>query len=86
VADLKYRLGRMPQLIDFVYHDSFDPTLLCSTDTKTRNYWSLLHRLKEVSVKPTDEQSAFLTFLSSELLNGKRPQELLLLRTLLELG
>lgn len=86
VADLKYRLGRIPQLIDFVYHDSFDPTLLCSTDAKTRNYWSLLHRLKEVSVKPTDEQSAFLTFLSSELLNGKRPQELLLLRTLLELG
>lgn len=86
VADLKYRLDRIPQLIDFVYHDSFDPTLLCSTDAKTRNYWSLLHRLKEVSVKPTDEQSAFLTFLSSELLNGKRPQELLLLRTLLELG
>lgn len=86
VADLKYRLGRIPQLIDFVYHESFDPTLLCSTDAKTRNYWSLLHRLNEVTIKPTKEQSSFLDFLSSELLNGKRPQELLLLRTLLELG
>lgn len=86
IAELKYRLGRIPRLIDFVYHESLDPNVLCATDQHIRNYWSLLHKLKEVDSAPSPTEDGFLSFIAAELLNGKRPQELLLLRELLDRG
>lgn len=86
IAELKYRLGRIPRLIDFFHHELFDPTVLCATDQYTRNYWALLHKLKEVDVAPSPDEDGFLSFIAAELLNGKRPQELLLLNELLKRG
>ena len=86
IAELKYRLGRIPKLVDFIYHESLDPSVLCATDQHTRNYWSLLHRLKEVHSAPSQEEDGFLSLIAAELLNGKRPQELILLFELVHRG
>lgn len=86
VRDLEFRLGRTPQLIDFFRHETFDPPLLASATRDWKSYWSLLHHLDCVKVAPSDTEDRFLFMLSTELLNGKRPQELLLLRELLARG
>ena len=86
IAELKYRLGRIPKLVDFLYHESMDPSVLCATDQHTRNYWSLLHKMKEVNSAPSQEEDGFLSLIAAELLNGKRPQELILLSELVHRG
>jgi len=83
IQNLKHRLGKVPRLVDFETHESIAPYVLAS---KYRNYWSLLHSLRFVDEGPSTTEDAFLTFLSNELLNGKRPQELLLLRALCREG
>ncbi|AKK02845.1 DUF3427 domain-containing protein [Corynebacterium epidermidicanis] len=80
ILAFQQRHNRLPRLIDFARFDLVDPVLI---STKYGNYWSLLSSLKFVNEKPTDEHNAFLNFLSMELLNGKRPQELLLLKQLI---
>ncbi|MCC2028586.1 DEAD/DEAH box helicase [Microbacterium sp. YMB-B2] len=81
VAELENRLNRPPTLLDFARFDTADPVVVA---TKRDNYWSLLHALKRVDRAPTPEQSSWLTFLSNEILNGKRPHELLLLQALID--
>lgn len=83
ILNLEYRLGQLPRLIDFETHESINPYLMAS---KYKNYWSLLHSLKFVDVGPSDKERGFLNMLSAILLNGKRPQELLLLKILCEQG
>ncbi|MEJ5998624.1 DEAD/DEAH box helicase [Corynebacterium sp. H130] len=74
--------GRLPKLIDFASLDLTDPVIMATTKDSP-NYWSLLHRLKFVESKPSDSQRRYLNFLSGELLNGKRPHELIALQKLL---
>lgn len=81
ITDLTNRLDRPPTLLDFARFDAADPVVVA---TKRDNYWSLLHSLKAADRAPTTEQSGWLTFASAEILNGKRPHELLLMRTLLD--
>ncbi|QGU01748.1 type I restriction enzyme EcoKI subunit R [Corynebacterium kalinowskii] len=75
-----HRHGTLPRLIDFARFDLVDPVLIGSS---YHNYWSLLSSLKFVESTPSPRQKHFLDFLSSELLNGKRPHELLVLKRLL---
>lgn len=86
IETLRSRLGRVPSLEDFEHHDAMDPYLLASTDAKSANYWSLLAYFEVVSTCPSEFEDAVLRMLTRELLNGKRPQELLLLQTLLAEG
>lgn len=79
--ELESRLGTTPALLDFARFDLVDPTVIA---TKHGNYWEFLSRLRRADTAPLPAKSAILTFLSSELLNGKRPHELLLLQQLLE--
>lgn len=78
-AELQNRLGQPPLLLDFARFNTVDPVVIAN---KAGNYWTFLNRIKAEEITPTSEQSAFLTFLSRELLNGKRPHELVLLREL----
>ena len=82
ILELKQRLGEVPRLMDFARFDTIDPVIIASTPSY-KNYWSLLHACKFEQTTPTEQQAAFLNFFSAEILNGKRPQELLLLRKLL---
>lgn len=79
IAELANRLGRTPRLLDFARFDTADPVVLAG---KRGNYWQLLWLLKRVEHPPGTKAGKLLSFLSLELLNGKRPHELLLLRAL----
>ncbi|MGO3233641.1 MAG: DUF3427 domain-containing protein [Microbacterium sp.] len=80
VSNLANRLGRAPDLLDFARYDTADPVVVATT---SRNYWELLHKLNREDNAPTPEESAALTYFSREILNGKRPHELLILRELM---
>ncbi|WP_198416297.1 DEAD/DEAH box helicase [Cryobacterium sp. Sr3] len=79
-VDLKNRLGRSPLLMDFARFDTVDPTVIA---TKQKNYWRFLNKVGATDASAGEFEDAVLTFLSGELLNGKRPHELLLLDKLL---
>lgn len=77
---LEGRLGKAPALLDFARFDTVDPVLIA---TRESNYHRFLNKMK-ASVDPISARAdAVLTFLSVELLNGKRPHELLMLQKLL---
>lgn len=81
IRELELRKGYLPKLLDFALEGTFDPVLMAAG---RKNYWSLLHHTKFLDYGPTDQQIPFLNFLSKELLSGKRPHELLILRMLLQ--
>ncbi|MDH6236334.1 DEAD/DEAH box helicase [Cryobacterium sp. CG_9.6] len=78
--ELKNRLGHAPRLIDFARFDLVDPTVIA---TKHRNYWRFLEKVGALELPAGAYEDSVLSFLSEELLNGKRPHELLLLDALL---
>lgn len=80
---LKQRLGRPPLLYDFARFDNADPVVVA---TKSKNYWILQNKFKAELVVPTEPEAALLSFLSTEILNGKRAHELLLLDYVLRTG
>lgn len=78
--ELKNRIGRTPMLMDFAHYDTVDPVVLA---TKRKCYWNLLGSFDKEVEGPSSEEEAYLSLLDSELLNGKRPHELLLIQALL---
>lgn len=83
IQDLQYRLNRVPKLHDFARFDTVDPVVIAGAKN---NYWSLLLKTKFVTEGPTEIEKAYLSLLTIEFLNGKRPQELLLIQSLLANG
>ncbi|TDM21272.1 DUF3427 domain-containing protein [Macrococcoides canis] len=81
--ELKNRLGRTPYLIDYIYYKSIDPIVFF--DGGKGNYGKMLLKFNDSnSLVLSDYEDKILTFLSNELLNGKRPHELVLLKMLLD--
>ena len=78
--DLASRLGTVPRLFDFARFDAVDPVVLA---TKEKNYWRLLTKFAGPREAPAPHLDRMLNLLTQEVLNGKRPQELVLLDTLL---
>lgn len=83
ISNLQFRLGQIPKLIDFARFETIDPYILAS---KYGDYWSLLASLKFVTHGPSHIEAQYLKFLSTEILNGLRPHEALLLQALIEDG
>ncbi|MYL39215.1 DUF3427 domain-containing protein [Halobacillus litoralis] len=79
--ELKNRIGRIPMLVDFQKHHSIDPLVLVD---KKGNYVEFLEGVKEEVGHLTHRERQILTMLSQEVLNGKRINEPLLLRLLLD--
>lgn len=79
-VELKNRLGRAPLLLDFARFDLVDPIVIA---TKQKNYWKFLIKVGASEVLASAYEDSVLTFLSEELLNGKRPHEMLLIKELL---
>lgn len=79
--DLHHRLGRPPLLQDFARYGTVSP-LVFAANGRLSNYGDFLNKMG-VAVKLTAYEHAALTFVTKELVNGKRPHELLLLQLLL---
>lgn len=83
IEAVRRRVGRTPFLSDFLRFESVDPVVLA---TKVGNYPELLAKLKIADHGLSARSLLALTVLSKELLNAKRPHELILLRHLLAGG
>lgn len=81
--EVKNRIGRVPLLYDFMVHDSIDPVVLVSQQHH-QNYHQFLTKIKENEYDISNEENAVLTMLSTEVLNGKREHEIILLDLLLK--
>lgn len=79
--DLKAKLGHAPLLYDFYQYGTTAPTVFAKNHLLA-HYGDFLKKMGE-NVVLTDYQSSVLSFVTKELLFGKRPHELLLLESCL---
>lgn len=79
--DLKYRIGHIPMLSDFIKHNSADPEVIIKV---SGNYYNFLKRVKETQPLLSEYETQLLSLISIELINGKRIHELVLLSLLVE--
>lgn len=77
---LKNKIGRIPKLIDFVDHYSIDPLVILD---KFKTYPMFLKSMKEDLLMIENYQTKVLEMLSSEIADGKRAHEVILLNLLL---
>ncbi len=78
--ELKQRLGRVPLLIDFLQSNSVSPAVF-ARNKLLDNYGSFLVKMGE-EVKLNQYENQILSFITKELLSGKRAHELILLSLL----
>ncbi|MDO7907583.1 DEAD/DEAH box helicase [Paenibacillus sp. JX-17] len=74
--DLKNRLNRIPNLMDFMNNDSIDPMIFADEHA---SYYHFLQKIKETVPPLTEQEQKYLVMLSAEVLNGKRMHEIVLL-------
>jgi hypothetical protein len=79
---LKYRLGKIPSILDFHAYGEIEPLLFIQYAGTYDKFVRMVD--SEYQVRFTDEEEATLEFVSSLLVNGKRPQELILMELLLK--
>lgn len=83
---LKRKLGRMPRHIDFLKNESIDLQLIIK-NKQCKNYLLFLQKYdKDFTLKMNSYAQDVFCYLSSVLLEGKRPHELLILKKLLDKG
>jgi len=78
---LKYKLGRIPMMMDFIEHGSRDPFLYIEYSKSLLNFVCKVE--KNFSHSLTDKALKLLEFFSIEVNNGKRVEESLILNELL---
>ncbi|MBP2058925.1 superfamily II DNA or RNA helicase [Lactobacillus colini] len=78
--ELKDKLGRTPLLLDFYQYGSTSPEVFAKNKS-LNHYGSFLKKMGE-AVELTAYQDQVLSFVTKELLNGKRVHELVLLEML----
>ena len=79
---LKYRLGRIPTILDFYEYGEIDPMLFVNYANTYDNFVRMVD--KDYKVVFSEKEESTLEFISSIILSGKRPHELILLQMLLE--
>lgn len=76
---LKERLNRVPNLTDFQESKLVDPLIIAN---KNNNYYNFLLKMKDNPAEINERESQILTFLTREILPGKRIYEIGLLKHL----
>jgi superfamily II DNA or RNA helicase len=80
---LKFKLGRIPMMVDFLDHGSRDPFLFASPN-KDKSYFNFVQSIEdELDGKINEEQKKCLELFSTEVNNGKRVEESIILKELL---
>ena len=82
-TSLKNRLGRIPRLVDFYENEEIDPMIIIR---EYKTYHAMLKAMekKQEIEELSDSETLILEYLSKTILSGVRPQELELLKMLLE--
>lgn len=83
-CELHNKLGRVPYLNDFLSYGTVSP-LVFAGNSRLPHYGAFLQKMGE-QVQLSRYESQVLSFVTKELLNGKRPHELVLLKLLLAQG
>ncbi len=83
---LRDRLGRMPTATEFYLYGDIDPILF--TEYSNESYYSFAHKYDDKCGLEvfTDKQYKTLDFISTQVINGKRPHELIILQELIDNG
>ena len=84
-TDLENKLGRTPMLIDHLTFDNIDPIVFFNNNS-FKNYADVINKFSNKAIELTDTESNWLSFITFELLPGKRKHELLLLQELIKKG
>lgn len=82
--NLKYKLGKIPALMDFDAYGEMDVLRIFDNKSLGSYYKYLVKYEKEYKVRLTEEEALMIEFISKKLANGKRVQELELLSIMLE--
>lgn len=81
---LKYRLGRVPTVVDFYEYGEIDPMILIDYAGSYDQFVRLID--KDYSVSFSSQEEKMIEYVSQLLVNGQRPHELLMLKILLKKG
>jgi superfamily II DNA or RNA helicase len=88
--NLKFKLGRIPYLYDFLIYDELDPMFIIDYMKKTnsfkrKTYYNFLKKVDSDYLEELDDlKLEYLQFISLKLANGKRPHELIILKELIK--
>ena len=77
--EMSNRVGGVPRLLDFARFETVDPVVLACHE---KNYWAFLQKVAKLP-GPPPHAGRLLNLLTQEVMNGKRPHELVLLKALL---
>lgn len=81
---LRFKLGRIPMMMDFIEHGSRDPYLYVEYDN---SYYNFIVRIeKPEKLELTKKQVKLLELFSKEINNTKRVEESLIIKSLIEEG
>lgn len=79
---LKFKIGRPPMMVDFIEHGSRDPQLYV---TYSKSYFNFIVRQEKLfENKLSERETKLLELFSGEIANGKRIEEVIILRELLK--
>lgn len=81
---LKFKLGRVPMMMDFIEHGSRDPYLYVEYDGSYYNFFVRVERSDKLEL--TKKQVKLLELFAKEINNTKRVEESLILKSIIEKG
>ena len=81
---LKQKLGKIPTLYDFDKYEAIDPLRIFDNKNLGSYHTFLKKYEKDYDVQLNDTEELFIEFISKKLASGKRPHELLLLKSILK--
>lgn len=82
--NLKQKIGRIPSLMDFDTYNSIDPIRIFDNKSLGSYYKFLKKYENEYTIEFDSSQELFIEFISKKLASGKRPHELLIIKSILE--
>ncbi|HHX62542.1 MAG TPA: DEAD/DEAH box helicase [Epulopiscium sp.] len=82
--NLKFRLGKIPALMDFENHDSLDLARMFENNSIGSYYRYLEKYEDEYTIRLTDLEAQYIEFISKKLAIGKRPHELIVIEGILK--
>jgi superfamily II DNA or RNA helicase/HKD family nuclease len=78
---LKFKLGRLPMMMDFIEHGSRDPFLFVEY---ANSYYNFKYKVEKIKPSLSKQQIKLLELFSKEINNSKRVEESLIIKLLIE--